>query len=47
MEEDNFNCLPDDLIIRIFSNVSTEDLCTIYNVSRRFRRLAFDRSLVR
>lgn len=47
MEETNFDCLPDDLIIRIFKNVSAEDLCTIYNVSKRFRRLAFDRSLVR
>lgn len=47
MEETNFDCLPDDLIIRIFKNVSTEDLCTIYNVNKRFRRLAFDRSLVR
>ncbi|XP_062613525.1 F-box/LRR-repeat protein 18-like isoform X1 [Saccostrea cucullata] len=47
MEETNFDCLPDDLIIRIFKNVSTEDLCTIYHVSTRFRRLAYDRSLVR
>lgn len=47
MEEMNFDCFLDDLIIRIFKNVFVEDLCMIYNVSKCFRWLVFDRSFVR
>lgn len=43
----NFDCFLDDLIIRIFKNVFVEDLCMIYNVSKCFRWLVFDRSFVR
>ncbi|XP_063421075.1 F-box/LRR-repeat protein 18-like [Mytilus trossulus] len=44
---DNFQILPDDIILLIFSHLSSGRLCILSKVSKRFQRLVQDRSLVR
>lgn len=44
---DYFQCLSNEVILHIFSMLTTRDLCTIAKVSTHFQQIAYDRTLWR